>query len=86
MCSKILDRKNNEMEDMRSDHRLQVHTLETQNERLERKVLQVEQECKHLQEQRDNLISDSQHSIHQLRRQLATEFDKKVRIFRFLMK
>ena len=76
--NQILDRKNNEMEDMRSEHRIKAHKLETQNERLERKLLQIEQECKHLQEQRDSQLSDSQHTIHQLRRQLQTEFDKKV--------
>ena len=33
----ILDRKNNELEDLRSEHRVKVHQLESQCKKLERK-------------------------------------------------
>ena len=35
--AQILDRKNNELEDLRSEHRVKVHQLESQCKKLERK-------------------------------------------------
>jgi hypothetical protein len=73
-----LDRKNNELEDMRSEHQLKVAQLESLNQRLERKVTQLERESAHLQELRDREASDSRQAAKLLRQQLQTDFDKKV--------
>jgi Skp family chaperone for outer membrane proteins len=73
-----LDRKNNELEDMRSEHQLKVAQLESLNQRLERKLNQLERESAHLQELRDKEASDSRQAAKILRQQLQTDFDKKV--------
>ena len=77
-----MDRKNNELEDMRSEHYLKVTQLEAHNQRLERKLTQLEREHGDLQEQRDREASDLRHSSQLLRQQLQADFDKKVRRIR----
>ena len=74
-----MDRKNNELEDLRSDHHLKVAELEAQNQRLQRKLSQLEREHGHLQELRDKEVADSRISTQQLRQQLQADFDQKVR-------
>jgi hypothetical protein len=65
-----LDRKNNELEDMQSEHQLKVAQLESLNQRLERKLTQLERESAHLQELRDKEASESRQAAKLLRQQL----------------
>ena len=74
----LLDRKNNELEDMRSEHHLKVAKLESLNQRLERRLTQLERENSHLQEVRDKEASESRQAAKLLRQQLQADFDKKV--------
>ena len=73
-----MDRKNNELEDMRSDHQLKVAQLESLNQRLERKLSQMERENSHLQETREKEASESRQAAKLLRQQLQDDFDRKV--------
>lgn len=73
-----MDRKNNELEDMRSEHQLKVAQLESLNQRLERKLTQLERESTHLQELRDREATESRQATKLLRQQLQADFDKKV--------
>ena len=63
---------------MRSEHHLKVAQLESLNQRLERKLSQVERESSHLQEMRDKEVSDLRQAAQLLRQQLQADFDKKV--------
>ena len=63
---------------MRSEHHLKVAQLESLNQRLERKLTQLERESSHLQEIRDKEASESRQAAKLLRQQLQTDFDKKV--------
>ena len=74
----LLDRKNNELEDLRSEHHLKVAQLEAQNQRLEMKLSQLERDHTHLQEIREMEVTDSRNSSQHLRQQLQADFDKKV--------
>ena len=63
---------------MRSEHHLKVAQLESLNQRLERKLSQLERESSHLQEMRDKEVSDLRQATQLLRQQLQADFDKKV--------
>ena len=63
---------------MRSEHQLKVAQLESLNQRLERKLTQLERESTHLQELRDKEASESRQATKLLRQQLQADFDKKV--------
>ena len=63
---------------MRSEHHLKVAQLESLNQRLERKLSQLERESSHLQEMRDKEVSDLRQAAQLLRQQLQADFDKKV--------
>ena len=65
---------------MRSEHHLQVAQLESLNQRLERKLTQLERESSHLQEIRDKEASEARQTAKLLRQQLQADFDKKVLI------
>ena len=52
--------------------------MESLNQRLERKLAQLERESTHLQELRDKEASESRQATKLLRQQLQADFDKKV--------
>ena len=64
---------------MRSEHHLKVAQLESLNQRLERRLTQLERESSHLQEVRDKKASEPRQAAKLLRQQLQADFDKKVR-------
>lgn len=78
MLLQLLDNKNNELEEMRSEHHIKVTRLEAINQRLERKLAQLKREGDLLQEMRDKEAAESRQSTQLLKRQLQTEHDKKV--------
>ena len=65
---------------MRSEHQLKVAQLESVNQRLERKLAQLERESTHLREVRDKEASEARQAAKLLRQQLQDDFDKKVKI------
>ena len=74
----LLDHKNNELEELRSEQHLKVAQLEAQNQRLERNLSHLEREHGHLQETREREAADSRSSSQQMKQQLQADFDKKV--------
>ena len=63
---------------MHSEHHLKVAQLESLNQRLERRLTQLERENSHLQEIRDKEASESRQATKLLRQQLQADY-KKVR-------
>jgi exonuclease VII large subunit len=64
----LLDRKNNELEDIKSANRVQVHKMEAQIKSLERQVNHLQRECAHLQgelqrQEEDRSLSYQQQKI-----------------------